>query len=421
MSFQGQSPKVKRIRYTPQAADPVNPAEGDSYFSDGTPRAEGLWIYRNGDWVSAGGGDIQTETFEFLPYITCRAATTGNIDTATEIQSGDTLDGVLLVTGNLVLVKNQTTASQNGIYVVPSSGAASRYSGADSAAELTYASAAVQEGTVNACTGWFQNNVLSTLSDNQSWSSTPTTLTFEVPAAVQVVWVELAGAGGAGGSGGCLSGSNIGGGGSGGAGVNPVEYMLAVTPGETLTMTLGKGGVPSPVSNTDFVAAGSGSLTSLVGLEGAVYSGGGAGGEGGETDSGSNTALGGDASGTFSPRSPQVVSGAGGIGDTAFATNTDGSAGQSSNFASGGNGGMKGSATSGTVGGGGGGGGGGAGLEAGGLGGDGCGSSGTSPTIGIVGSNGGKSAGGGGGGGGSAISAGKLGGFGGHGFVRITY
>lgn len=421
MSFQGQSPRVNRIRYTPQSSAPVNPTEGDSYFSDGTERPEGIWVYRNGDWVSAGGGDIATEVIEFLPYITCRAATTTNIDTATELENGDTLDGVVLATGNLVLVKNQTTASQNGVYVVPASGAASRYTGADSAAELTYASAAVQEGTVNACTGWFQNNVLATLSDNQSWASTPATRDFEVPAAVTVLWVELAGAGGGGGSGGRVSGSNVGGGGSGGAGVNPIEYMIPVTPGEILTITLGKGGVPIPVSNTDFGLAGDGSITSVVALAGAAYSGGGAGGMSGETDSGSNTALGGDASGTYTVRSTQALSGDGGWGDTAVATNTHGSAGTGSSFASGGAGGTKGTASSGTLGGGGGGGGGGAGLGNGGAGGNGAGTTGTSPTTPTVGANGGRSAGGGGGGGGSAVANGMLGGFGGHGFVRITY
>ena len=45
------------------------------------------------------------------------AATTTIID-LTAIHSGDSIDGVTLAVGNRLLVKNQSTASQNGIYVV---------------------------------------------------------------------------------------------------------------------------------------------------------------------------------------------------------------------------------------------------------------------------------------------------------------
>ena len=48
----------------------------------------------------------------------CRAATTANITIATALNNGDTLDGVTLATGDRVLVKDQSTGSQNGIYVV---------------------------------------------------------------------------------------------------------------------------------------------------------------------------------------------------------------------------------------------------------------------------------------------------------------
>jgi len=47
-----------------------------------------------------------------------RAATTANITIATALNNGDSLDGVTLATGDRVLVKDQTTGSENGIYVV---------------------------------------------------------------------------------------------------------------------------------------------------------------------------------------------------------------------------------------------------------------------------------------------------------------
>ena len=46
----------------------------------------------------------------------CRVATTANITIATALNAGDTIDGVVLAAGDRVLVKDQTTGSQNGIY-----------------------------------------------------------------------------------------------------------------------------------------------------------------------------------------------------------------------------------------------------------------------------------------------------------------
>jgi hypothetical protein len=85
-----------------------------------------------------------------------RAATTANVDLATDLEAGDTLDGVTLATGDRVLVKNQTTASQNGIYVVQASGAAVRAADMNDASEFSSAAVFVREGTVNADTGWTQ-------------------------------------------------------------------------------------------------------------------------------------------------------------------------------------------------------------------------------------------------------------------------
>jgi len=88
-----------------------------------------------------------------------RAATTANVTLASALENGDTLDGVVLATGNRVLVKDQTTGSQNGIYVVKSSGAPDRSTDADLAAELTSNFAVfVEEGTVNADQGYVLTN-----------------------------------------------------------------------------------------------------------------------------------------------------------------------------------------------------------------------------------------------------------------------
>jgi hypothetical protein len=79
-----------------------------------------------------------------------RAASTANGTLATAFENGDALDGVTLATGDRILLKDQSTASQNGIYTVNASGAPTRATDADSAAEMVNASCYVSEGTVNA-------------------------------------------------------------------------------------------------------------------------------------------------------------------------------------------------------------------------------------------------------------------------------
>ena len=88
-----------------------------------------------------------------------RAATTAAVTLATGLENGDTLDGVTLATGDRVLVKNQTDATENGLYVVAASGAPARSSDADTAAEITASFAVfVEEGTVNTDSGWVLTN-----------------------------------------------------------------------------------------------------------------------------------------------------------------------------------------------------------------------------------------------------------------------
>ena len=79
----------------------------------------------------------------------CLAATTANITLSGE----QTIDGVSVVTGDRVLVKNQTTQSENGIYVVDAS-TWSRASDANTWDELVSAFTFIEEGSTLADTGW---------------------------------------------------------------------------------------------------------------------------------------------------------------------------------------------------------------------------------------------------------------------------
>lgn len=78
-----------------------------------------------------------------------RAASTTNVTLASP---GATIDGVALAGNDRVLLKNQTTASENGIYVWTAAGSAlTRAIDADNGGELAPGSSlSVTEGTVNA-------------------------------------------------------------------------------------------------------------------------------------------------------------------------------------------------------------------------------------------------------------------------------
>ncbi|MBA1141764.1 DUF2793 domain-containing protein [Mesorhizobium neociceri] len=81
-----------------------------------------------------------------------RVASTANITISTALNNGDSLDGVTLATGDLVLVKDQSAPAENGIYVVGVSPA--RSSEFDTYDEHPGTLIAVEEGTAGADTLW---------------------------------------------------------------------------------------------------------------------------------------------------------------------------------------------------------------------------------------------------------------------------
>lgn len=78
-------------------------------------------------------------------------ATTANIT----LSGTQTIDGVAVTAGQRVLVKDQSTASQNGVYVC-AAGAWSRSTDMDASAEFNAALVPVKKGTSNADTLWVQ-------------------------------------------------------------------------------------------------------------------------------------------------------------------------------------------------------------------------------------------------------------------------
>lgn len=79
-----------------------------------------------------------------------RVATTADGTLATAFANGQSIDGVTLVTGDRILIKNQATGADNGIYTVNASGAPTRAVDADTGTELAPGTAvSVAEGTTN--------------------------------------------------------------------------------------------------------------------------------------------------------------------------------------------------------------------------------------------------------------------------------
>lgn len=101
-----------------------------------------------------------------------RAATTAAGTLASDFANGDAIDGVTLATNDRILIKDQASGSENGIYTVNASGAPTRATDFDADAEVTAgAFTFVEEGTTNGDTG----HVLST---NGSITVGSTAITF---------------------------------------------------------------------------------------------------------------------------------------------------------------------------------------------------------------------------------------------------
>lgn len=124
----------------------VSVITGAGLALDGANRAQMLAAIQQ---LISSGGSIKTPV---------RAATTANVTLAGS--APNTLDGVALAANDRILVKDQVTGSQNGIYVVTTLGAGangtwSRATDADGAGEISAGMLVVSnEGAINADAVW---------------------------------------------------------------------------------------------------------------------------------------------------------------------------------------------------------------------------------------------------------------------------
>jgi hypothetical protein len=147
-----------------------NLAEGSTnkYFTD--ERAQDAVGNAVGSGLSyndtTGAISVDTNTIASKTYVdglvqglsvkdSVRAATAVAGTLATDFDNGSTVGGVTVATGDRILIKNQSTATENGIYVVEASGAPTRAADADPvASELEKGSYVLVTDGTYAATGW---------------------------------------------------------------------------------------------------------------------------------------------------------------------------------------------------------------------------------------------------------------------------
>lgn len=212
-----------------------------------------------------GGGGVRIKS-------SVRAATTANIT----LSGTQTIDGVSVIADDRVLVKNQTSGAQNGVYLCKA-GAWVRTTDLDTDAEMkTGVTVGVREGQRGQGSVW-------TLTTEGAVVLNTTVLTFELlvpghgsveyltagtynfvaPYGITQVEIEI----GAGGGGGSRGGNNESGAGGGSGEYKPwAKYSLVAD--SSHTVTVGAGGAGSSSVSSDGSAGGSSSFGSIVSCTG---------------------------------------------------------------------------------------------------------------------------------------------------------
>ncbi len=155
-----------------QAANNVS-ISGGAVTGLGSPSASSDAATKN--YVDQAVAGLRTRTI-------AECASTANVNLTNGLEAGDSIDGVTLVAGDRVLLKDQTDATENGLYLAVSSGAASRDPEHDSIAELSGGMVVVNQGSTN------DNKIFLCTTDNTgSVGSTAITYTVITPSNVGTV------------------------------------------------------------------------------------------------------------------------------------------------------------------------------------------------------------------------------------------
>jgi len=155
-----------------QAANNVS-ISGGAVTGLGSPSASSDAATKN--YVDQAVAGLRTRTI-------AECASTANVNLSNGLEAGDSIDGVTLVAGDRVLLKDQTDATENGLYLAVSSGASSRDPEHDSIAELSGGMVVVNQGSTN------DNKIFLCTTDNTgSVGSTNITYTVITPSNVGTV------------------------------------------------------------------------------------------------------------------------------------------------------------------------------------------------------------------------------------------
>jgi hypothetical protein len=125
-----------------------------------TPRAADNWPFISGDFFSVSAnrtgisGANGVNGASALTVVRCAARV--NVTVASGLEQGDTVDGVSLTAGDIVLLAGQTAPAENGPYVAvgAGAGAASRHTSFATYSACVGACFSVQEGTLNGRSIW---------------------------------------------------------------------------------------------------------------------------------------------------------------------------------------------------------------------------------------------------------------------------
>lgn len=159
----GSSATITGLSTPVNASDAANKGYVDTQVGTRLPLAGGTMtgnINMNGytiAYLATPTADSEAATKAYVDTVaqgldakaSCKAATVANIT----LSGSQIIDGAGCSVGDRVLVKNQTSATQNGIYVVSNS-TWTRATDADTWNELLAAFTFVEQGTVNGNSGW---------------------------------------------------------------------------------------------------------------------------------------------------------------------------------------------------------------------------------------------------------------------------
>jgi len=174
----GSTDNGKVFAYSIESGDGSSWEEGYGlYTHSGTTLTRVLVSSSTGSLINLSG----TSTVMLTPLashfgdqvtnIKARVLATSSVTLATDLENGDTLNGVTLATGDIVFTPNQSTAADRRVWIVKASGAPDPHPLMPAGAVISQFLVTVSEGTSQKDSIWLQTaNTVTVGSGNLTWS-----------------------------------------------------------------------------------------------------------------------------------------------------------------------------------------------------------------------------------------------------------